>query len=125
MADGKVPADFCFPMARRQTWGRIADTSPAEEFVWQVQGMNADPFGAAGGTTFHLGAHAGSGTFVDEWFAKGIGILQSVTLHHGTYDEWRKMLLKATIGGGTRTFDLKPARVTPLNEYDCEGSVWR
>ena len=88
------------------------------------EGTNVDPFGAAGGPTFHIGAHAGS-NYVDECFAKGIGLLQCVTLHHGTYDEFRQVLLKATIAGHTRTFNLKPSRVPPLNEYDCEGREWR
>lgn len=37
VADGKVPPNFCFPMARGRTWGRIASTSPSEEFVWRVK----------------------------------------------------------------------------------------
>ena len=122
---GQVPADFCFPMVVGKTWGRVRATSPANEYVWHVKGLNADPFGPSGGKTFHLSSHLGSGTMVDRWFTEGIGIVQEVTEHHGTYGEDRRQLLRATIHGKTQSYQLTPARTVPLSEWDCEGPGWR
>jgi hypothetical protein len=110
--EGIVPdfADYCFPITRESTWGQTTDTSPAYEFVWTVLGFNADPFGIPGGKTWHFSSHQGSGTSCDRWFEQGVGLLQQVTEHHGTYDEQRKMLVSTTIHGKTVTYNLKPAK---------------
>jgi hypothetical protein len=122
---GKVPADFCFPMAPGKQWGRVADTSPAQEYVWLVHRMNGDRFGPPGKRTFHLSAHIASGEFMDRWFTEGIGLVQENSEHHGTYGERRVRLLRSTIAGQTRTYDLPPARTVPLSEFDCQGPGWR
>jgi hypothetical protein len=122
---GKIPADFCFPMVVGMTWGRVPVTSPANEWVWDVKGLNADPFGQPGGKTFHLSSHLGSGTAIDRWFEEGTGLVQEVIEHHGTYDEDRRQLLRATIQGKTQSYQLTPARTVPLSEWDCRGPGWR
>jgi hypothetical protein len=122
---GNVPAEYCFPMARGLTWGKVPTTSPAGEYVWEVIGLNMDPFGLPAGETFHLWSHAGSGTVIDRWFGKGVGLLQEVIEHHGTYDENRQRLRKATINGKTLDYHLTAARTVPLSPYDCERAGWR
>jgi hypothetical protein len=121
----KIPPDYCFPMVVGTKWGQVPITSPAEEWVWRVKGLNADPFGPPGGRTFRLSSHLGSGTMVDRWFTAGIGLVQEVTEHHGTYDEGRRQLLSATIRGKTQTYHLTPARTIPLSDSDCTGAGWR
>jgi hypothetical protein len=120
-----VPPDFCFPMANGSTWGKLPNTSPALEYVWTVRGLNHDPFGPSGATTFHLSAHIGAGDYTDRWFEQGIGPVQEVSEHHGTYGESRIRLLSATINGKTQTYQLKPATTIPLDSSDCEGPGWR
>jgi hypothetical protein len=122
---GHIPADFCFPMAKGMTWGRVPNTSPANEYVWDVTGLNADPFGTPGGNTFHLSSHLGSGEQIDRWFEEGVGVIQEVDEHHGTYDELRRQLLKTTIRGKTQSYRLIPARTVPLSKDDCNGPGWR
>ena len=119
-----VPADFCFPIVKGDRWGRVATTSPADEFVWEVAGVNSDPFGAPGADTFHVWTPLGSGEVMDRWFAKGIGVMQEVEEHHGTYDEDRRRLLSATIHGKTQKFELKPARTVPFDGEECQGPGW-
>jgi hypothetical protein len=125
LVGGKIPPDYCFPMAIGSTWGRVSNTSPAGEYVWDVLGINSDPFGAPGGTTFHLSAHQSSGTQMDRWFEEGVGLLQEVIEHHGTYDEDRRQLLRATIRGKTQDYQLTPARTIPLSDWDCKGPGWQ
>ena len=120
-----IPPDYCFPIAKGREWGRISSTSPAGEYVWDVLGLNSDPFGAPGSETFHLTAHQSSGTQMDRWFARGVGMLQEVIEHHGTYDESRRQLLSATIQGQTQNYQLTPARTIPLSTGDCRGDGWR
>jgi hypothetical protein len=122
---GKIPADFCFPMAAHTAWGRTPFTSPAGEYVWHVTGLNPDPFGPTGDQTFHMSSHLGSGTSVDRWFTEGVGVVQEIILHHGTYDEWRRRLVRTKIGGTVQDYELTPARAVPLSEFDCEGEAWR
>jgi hypothetical protein len=122
---GQVPPDYCFPMAPGKEWGRVANTSPAEEYIWRVDRVNGDPYGPTGERTFHFSTHLGAGEFEDRWFTEGIGLVQANTEHHGTYDEDRVRLLRSTIQGRTRTYDLPAARTAPLGEYDCEGPGWR
>jgi hypothetical protein len=122
---GKIPGDYCFPMDLGMTWGKGPNTSPAEEFVWLVKGLNADPFGVPGGRTFHMFAHEGSGAQIDRWFAEGIGVIQEVGEHHGTFDENRRELLSATVNGKTRKYQLTPARVSPFGPEDCDGPRWQ
>ena len=122
---GELPPDYCFPIAKGVTWGRMPTTSPASEYVWTVMGINTDPFGLPGGRTFHFTSHGGSGTSLDRWFAESVGLLQEVVEHHGTYDEDRRQLLKTTIDGKTRSYQLKPARTPPLSEDDCGGAGWQ
>lgn len=125
LLSGDVPPEFCFPIKDGSTWGKGRTTPPAEDFVWRVVGVNADPFGANNGTTFHLSAHAGSGEQVDRWFEPGIGVLQEIWEHHGTYEESRRQLVSAVIDGQSRTFLLKPARTIPLSNADCDGQGWQ
>jgi hypothetical protein len=122
---GRIPADFCFPMAVGTTWGKVAVTSPANEWVWRVEGLNADPFGPPGGRTFHLWTHLGSGTKMDRWFVEGVGVVQEVSEHHGTYGEQRRRLVRATIHGKAQSYQLTPARTVPLIDSDCSGAGWR
>jgi hypothetical protein len=46
---------------------------------------------------------------IDRWFAQGVGVLQQITEHHGTYEESRLQLLQTTIHGQNRTYQLTPA----------------
>jgi hypothetical protein len=125
LQNGGIPADYCFPMSKGTSWGRAPDTSPADEFVWTVTGMNGDPFGVPGGRTFHFSAHAGSGETIDRWYAEGVGLVQEDEEHHGTYDESRRRLLSASIAGKTTSYELTPARTAPLSAFDCEGPGWK
>jgi hypothetical protein len=122
---GNVGADFCFPMRKGMTWGKVPGTSPAGEDVWTVGGVNSDPFGASGTRTFHLSAYGGSGESIDQWFAEGVGVLQYMVEHHGTYDEDRRQLLSATIRGKTTRYQLTPARTVPFNPDECGGPGWQ
>jgi hypothetical protein len=122
---GNIPPDLCFPIAGGTTWGRVPSTSPAEEWVWHVKGLNADPFGDKRGRTFHLTAHGGSGTEIDRWFEPGVGVLQEVVEHHGHYDEDRRQLLRTVINGTSRNFDLKPAHPVASSKLDCGGVGWK
>jgi hypothetical protein len=122
---GTVQPDFCFPLAVGMTWGRIPSRGLDPDFVWNVVSLNADPYGPPNGTTFRLTTRAGSGTFINRWFTKGIGVVQENSEHHGTYEEGRRRLLRATIGGKPRSFKLTPARTPPLSEFDCAGTKWQ
>jgi hypothetical protein len=122
---GQVPPDYCFPMKAGKEWGRVANTSPAQEYIWRVDRMSGDPYGPPGERTFHFSTHLGGGDFADRWFTEGIGPVQENTEHHGTYDEDRVRLLRSVINGRSRTYDLPPAKTVPLGEYDCEGSAWQ
>ena len=124
-ADGSRPPEYCFPMTVGAEWGRMTNTSPAEEYVWRVDWVNGDPYGVEGGKTFHFSAHIASGTRNDRWFAEGLGLVQEIEEHHGTYEELRARLVQATIGGQVRKFDLRPARTSPRFEADCEAVGWR
>jgi hypothetical protein len=122
---GKIPPDFCFPIAAGKTWGRVPATTWADDWVWHVSGVNADPFGPPGGETFHMTSHFGSGTRIDRWFAQGVGVVQEVSEHHGTYDEHRRQLLRSTIHGKMTSYQLSPARTIPLSDSDCNGPGWQ
>ena len=122
---GTVQPDFCFPLMAGRTWGRIPSRELDPDFVWNVVSLNADRYGPPDGTTFRLITRAGSGTVINRWFTKGIGVVQENGEHHGTYDEHRTRLIRATIGGKTQSFDLTPARTPPLNEFDCSGAKWQ
>jgi hypothetical protein len=123
LLSGRLSAEFCFPLQQGATWGNVPGSGP--DFVWRVLGINADPFGPANGTAFHFSTRAGSGTIVDRWFEPGIGILQEISEHHGTYEESRLQLLSAVIEGRSYTFQLKPARTIPQSDLDCEGAGWQ
>jgi hypothetical protein len=122
---GAVQADFCFPLYVAMTWGRIPSRGLDPDLVWNVVSANADPFGPPGATTFLMTTRAGSGTSVNRWFTKGLGLVQENTEHHGTYEEGRRRLLSATLGGKTQTYDLTPASTVPLSEFDCNGIKWQ
>ena len=62
---------------------------------------------------------------MDRWFEEGIGVVQEVTEHHGTYGEQRRTLLSATLHGKARNYQLTPARTVPLSGLDCSGAGWR
>jgi hypothetical protein len=118
---GELSADYCFPLAKGATWGQRPNNDP--DFVWRVVGFNDDPFGLPGGRTFRLRTRAGSGTIVDRWFEQGVGLLQEVEEHHGTYDEHRIQIVKSTINRKTQTYQLKPARTVGFDE--CDGPDWQ
>ena len=103
----------------------MANTSPAEEYIWRVDRMNGDPYGPPGERAFHSSTHLGAGEFADRWFTEGIGLVQGNTEDHGTYDEQRIRLLRSTINGKTPSYDLPQVRTAPLTSYDCEGYSWR
>ncbi|HEY2382867.1 MAG TPA: hypothetical protein VGK48_16955 [Terriglobia bacterium] len=122
----RVSAEFCFPMTQGKVWGRVADRPRYDpDFVWHMIGINADPYGIGGATTFHFSAREGSGTMVDRWFAKGIGLVQEITEHHGTYDESRLRLIRTTTNGQTRDYHVVPAHAVPLSSSDCDGYGWQ
>lgn len=125
LVHGKIPADFCFPMAVGRTWGKVPQTSPAMEYVWRVDRLNADPFGPPDARTYHLSQHLGAGDFEDRWLTEGVGLVQEVEEHHGTYDERRRQLVRATIHGRSLSFQLTPARTAPLSAADCTSPGWR
>jgi hypothetical protein len=112
MLRGNVPADFCFPIVPGASWGQTATTN---EYVWTVKGRNADSFGVPGAAT----------STIDRWFAEGIGVVQEVVEHHGTYWEQRRRLMRTTIGGKTTRYNLNQAHTTPLGHGDCIGPGWR
>jgi hypothetical protein len=121
----RVSAEFCFPMTKGKVWGQVADRPRYDpDFVWHVIDVNADPYGISGAMTFHFSAREGSGTMVDRWFAKGIGLVQEVIEHHGTYDESRMRLLRTIINGQMRDYQLVPAHTVPLSSSDCDGYGW-
>jgi hypothetical protein len=123
--DRNSPPTLCFPMTVGGEWGRTQETDPSENDVWHVQALNGDPFGVTNGQTYHAAAHEGAGYFRDMWYAKGIGVLQSVGLHHGTYWEDRSQLRSTTFAGQTTRYSLLPAKTVPLSESDCTGVGWR
>lgn len=84
-----------------------------------------DPFGPSGAETFHLPTHVGAGDYMDRWFTKGIGVVQEVAAHHGTYGESRRRLVRAVIDGKALTYDLKRAGTIPLDASDCDGPGWQ
>jgi len=122
---GNIPPDLCFAIDNGTTWGTVPDTSPAEEWVWGVKGINRDPFGDKGGRTFHLTAHVGSGTEIDRWIEPGVGVLQEIMEHHGHYDEDRRQLLRTVINGKAKSYDLDPARTVPFGSFECVGIGWK
>lgn len=124
-ADGEDTPSLCFPMTVTGTWGRSAATSPTLEAVWHVRALNGDPFGIPGAPTYHAFAYEGSGTVDDLWYAEGIGLVQKIVEHHGTYSEDRSQLLSTTLAGQTHRYSLTPAKTVPLSEADCLGILWR
>jgi hypothetical protein len=121
----RISAEFCFPITKSKVWGRVADRPLYDpDSVWHVIDVDADPYGISGAMTFHFSAREGSGTMVDRWFAKGIGLVQEVSEHHGTYDESRMRLLRTIINSQTRDYQLVPARTVPLSSSDCNGYGW-
>jgi hypothetical protein len=121
---GQDWADYCFPITRGAVWNRNSNSGDPD-YVWQIIGFNGDPFGPPGARTWRMLTRAGSGTTVDRWFSEGIGLVQQVMEHHGTYDEDRWQLLKATISGKTQEFHLKPARIPPVADEECAEPAWR
>jgi len=122
---GDVPAQYCFPMTAGAEWGRTPSTPPNDEDVWRVRAMNGDPFGTAGARTFHVSGFQGSGDTTDYWFQEGVGVTQFVEVHHGTYDEIRRRLVKTTIDGVTKPYALQPARTPPLEPGECRAGTLR
>jgi hypothetical protein len=118
---GKVYPDYCFPLTKGMVWGAPA----GPDGRWRMIGINADPFGLNNGTTFHFSTRAGSGTMVDQWFAQGIGVLQEIVEHHGTYEESRRRLLSDIINGQPHRYELVPAKTVPLSLWDCDGAGWQ
>jgi hypothetical protein len=116
---------MCFPIRKQMTWGRTSTTGGSGLYVWNVLNLNGDRFGPPGRRTWRMTSTTGSGESIDRWFTEGVGIVQQVNEHHGTYDEDRRRLLKATINGKTQEFHLTPARTVPFGPVDCEGVRWR
>jgi hypothetical protein len=121
---GRVPPELCFPLSKGKTWSKVPSTSQAGEDIWRVVGVDSDPFGTPTVQTFRLSSYGGGEISVDAWFGKGIGSLQEVTEHHGTYDEDRQELIASNVGGATRTYQLKPARILPFSDEECSGPGW-
>jgi hypothetical protein len=49
------------------------------------------------GPAFHvksISSYPGSGVSVDIWFAKGVGVIRELQVHHGTYGEERTTLIE-------------------------------
>ena len=86
--------------------------------------MNGDPFGVPGARTFHVYGTRGSGDTTDYWFQQGVGTVQFVEQHHGTYDEYRRQLISTTIDGVRHTYALQPARTVALHWSECRAG-WR
>jgi hypothetical protein len=124
LAQDDVPPAYCFPMRPGREWGRVPSTSPAGEDISEVEALNGDPFGTPGGRTFHVSDYQGAGETIDYWFQQGVGVVQYVYEHHGTYGQHRRILTSATANGRTRTFDLQPARTAPLEPGECRDE-WR
>jgi len=76
-------------------WGVIR---PEQAKDWEVAGISArDSSAPSGQKTFHVTAisgYPGSGMTVDNWFAKGVGIVREEEIHHGTIGEYRRHLLR-------------------------------
>jgi hypothetical protein len=123
--NGQDWADYCFPIANGAAWNQDVRPPGDPDYVWHVIGFNGDPFGAPGGRTWRMLTRAGSGTTVDRWFTEGVGLVQQVMEHHGTYDEDRCQLLKATIKGKTQEYQLTPARIPPVADEECAEPHWR
>jgi hypothetical protein len=121
---GEVPAAYCFPMTAGREWGRVP-AKQDEDDIWRVKAMNADGFGTPGARTFHVYGTQGSGDTTDYWFQQGVGVAQIVEVHHGTYDEYRRRLVKSTIDGVTKTYTLRPARTPPLEPGECRVGWFR
>lgn len=115
---------YCFPMRAGTEWGAVSADSTRDATSWATKSRNGDLFGVPDAQTFHVHGYHGSGSTIDYWFQKGVGVVQFVELHHGTYDEFRQRLVSATIDGATRTFDLEPARTIPLDPSECRNG-WR
>jgi len=122
---GGIAPSLCFPIVKGKSWGRVPSTAGSDLYVWDVLGLNQDPFGPPGGQTYHLWSTTGAGESIDRWFAEGVGIVQQVREHHGTYDEDRRQLLRATIHGKAQDYQLTPARIEPGSDYDCDGPGWQ
>jgi hypothetical protein len=122
---GGDASEFCFPMAAGGEWGRTPSTPADEEGVWRVRALNGDRFGTPGAQTFHVYGYQGAGDATDYWFQPGVGIVQRIEVHHGTYDEFRRRLVRATIDGVTRPYKLRPARTAPLEVGECRAGWQR
>jgi len=89
--DTWLSPDFCFPLTRGKTWGAphgLPDwgvTRPEDAKDWRVAG---------GGHIQSISAYPGSGTTVDVWFKKGVGVVRQVQIHHGTIGERRVRLVR-------------------------------
>jgi hypothetical protein len=80
LSEGKVSPQFCFPLLVGRSWGAGGD------YLWRVsQKTNA--------RSFHITSYIGSGTSIDIWFEKGVGVIRERDLHNGTYWEEAKRLL--------------------------------
>jgi hypothetical protein len=121
---GNVPPGFCFPMGKGSTWGRVPSTGGSDLYVWTVLSLNTDPFGPPESKTYRMWSTTGGGEEILRWFTEGVGVVQLVDEHHGTYDELRRQLVKATIRGKTRSYQLTPARQEPGGEDDCSPPGW-
>jgi hypothetical protein len=115
---GEVHPDMCFPLKDGATWGNLPNSHVSDEVVWTVIGIDRWVRNA-----FHVSSHQASGTTVDRWFEPGVGIVQETMLHHGTYIENRRQLLRAIIGGKTHSYALTPVRTVPDSQGDC-GPIW-
>jgi hypothetical protein len=110
------PAEYCFPITNGAVWNRDVRPPGDPDYVWHVIGLNGDAFGPPSARTWRTLTRAGSGTTLDRWFTEGVGLVQQVMEHHGTYDEDRRLLLKATIDGKTQEYQLPPAHIPPYGD---------
>ena len=109
-----VTVTLCFPLKVGEHWQGGRSVKGYES---RVVGANAQ--------TFHISRFEGAGVVLDLWFEKGVGILQQVIEHHGTYNEDRRQLLRATIEGKSRIFRLTPARTVPSGPFECGSGGWQ
>jgi hypothetical protein len=90
VAEGALPADFCFPLQTGRRWGNNDVPWIVEPSSTQVGSFLPAEYADA---MRIFSSHFGSGGQVDVWFKKGVGVVGEHYIHNGTYDEYTKKLL--------------------------------
>jgi len=115
--NGQDWADYCFPITKGAVWNQDVRPPGDPDYVWHVLGLNDDLLRPPGTQTWRIQTRAGSGASLDRWFAEGIGLVKQVMEHHGTYDEDRRQLLKATINGKSQEYQFTTAHFPRKAEH--------